>query len=102
MTKIIKKLHDKHYILKEKQTQFHLNHQYDRKIKSWKFVGYRCIFCNRMMRNTDMVDRHSNNCPSLKNFRRRMSNLKEEPTIVTNDRQIWSPIETNQKNSFIK
>jgi uncharacterized protein YjaG (DUF416 family) len=99
MINIIKKLHVKHRILKEQQKQFHLNHRYDRKIKSWRFVGYRCIFCSRMMRNTEMVDRHSNNCPQLKNYKRRMEKPRETPTIVTIDRKVWEPLETNQKFS---
>jgi hypothetical protein len=96
----IQKLHEKHKLEKRFHSKFHLNHQYDRKLKAWKFVGYRCINCQRMVRADKSVDYHSSRCKKRKLVvLADRYHMDENVIVLGKDRTVWTPLETNQKFS---
>jgi len=96
----LQRLHEKHKLDKQHNKRFHLYHQYDRKLKTWKFVGYKCTVCDRIVRADKTVDHHASRC-----IKRRLVVLadryedNENVIVMTKDRTVWSPVETNQKFS---
>lgn len=95
----LKALHEKHRVEKRFRKQFHLNHQYDRKLKTWRFVGYKCIYCDRMVRADKTLEQHSRRC-----HRRGLTVIADrldraEVIVLKKDRTVWSPLETNHKFS---
>jgi hypothetical protein len=61
----------------------------------WQFVGYRCIKCDRVIKNDSTVPKHKQNCkPYVRKY-----NVDPEPLIILNQKRTeWVPIsyEKNQ------
>jgi len=93
----VKQEHTPNQELIEKYKEFHFSHQYDAKIKQWRFMGYTCTKCGRTVQNPNIVPKHSMNCK------------KGPPTVYCQDpdpsqiRDIkgrpWQPYDSNQKKS---
>jgi len=94
----LQELHNKHKLDKRYYKRFHLNHTYDRKLKTWRFVGYKCTICDRIVRADKNVDHHARRCT-----KRKLVVLadryeeNDEVIVMTKDRTVWSKLETNQK-----
>jgi len=59
----------------------------------WQFVGYRCLNCDRVLKNDTTVPKHTLNCKKHV----RVYKVEPEP-IITLDKvgQPWQPFEMNQ------
>jgi hypothetical protein len=68
-----------------KLKDMHLTHQYDSKIKEWKFVGHSCSKCGRVFKKEMYIEKHENSCRPLQKLNkaeeqpRNIKNLKGEP-----------------------
>lgn len=59
----------------------------------WEFCGYRCLNCDRVIKNDNTVPKHKLNCkPYVRGFK-----LDPDPSIIINNRrEPWVPLEMNQ------
>ena len=58
----------------------------------WQFVGYRCLNCDRVLKNDTTVPRHKENCKKHV----RVYKLDPDPELVINNkREPWEPIDSN-------
>ena len=58
-------LHKQHTYLVEDKPNMYLSHQYQRTIKSWVFVGYRCSACGQSLRQVGNIIKHNDLCKVL-------------------------------------
>lgn len=87
-------LHKEHNLYPE-QTQFHLSHNYDRKTKTWKFVGYRCTKCGVTFKRANTVPNHPSACRET--YTNRKWDKDNELNIVRVDGKPWRPLDFNQE-----
>jgi hypothetical protein len=70
--------------------KLYLIHQFDPKIKTWKFTGYQCIHCGSNMKYASSIEKHPQLCKELNKV---LTRVKEDPEItLTKDRTLWSPL----------
>lgn len=74
--------------------QFSLVHQYDTNIKIWRFRGYSCSKCNKVLQNPNILPRHHSQCrvgdPNP-------DKVESEPLRILNvNGELWKPIDFNQ------
>ena len=65
-----------------------LSHQYDVKLKTWRFIGYRCKHCSKPLKDLDLIEQHESVCRSLAE----KVKLPTIPEIITTEGQDWKPI----------
>ena len=58
-------LHKENIYLVEDKPNMYLNHQYQRSINTWKFIGYRCSSCGQPLRQTGNILKHNDLCRVL-------------------------------------
>ena len=85
-------LHDKHNKYPEYKN-FHLAHNYDTNLKIWKFAGYKCVKCGRILTQTNIVPRHEQNCKDINKVRiyKDLNEIDPSATILTDDGKVWAP-----------
>ena len=82
-----KKLHLEHD--KYKEFNVSLEQKYDPKIKLWKFMGYRCNFCDAPLKTEYVIRKHQTLCRKIHNPPK--YKVEEPETIVTTKGTIWEP-----------
>ena len=58
-------LHEKNLYLVEDMPNMCLTHHYQRSIKSWTFVGYRCSSCGQSLKQVGNIIKHNSLCKVL-------------------------------------
>jgi hypothetical protein len=94
----IRKLHAQYNIHPENR-KFHLAYQYDKKVKDWKFLGWRCVQCNKVFKRPDTVPQHTNNCRYAGISNKVMVHKNksiEELKVKTQYGTDWKPLDFNQ------
>ena len=90
MKKTVQDLHKQYDIYGDK-IKLYLVHQYDNKIKSWKFTGYQCIYCGSNMKYASSIDKHSELCRELTKTTTRRVNAEQYENVLSKDRTKWDP-----------
>ena len=95
----IQKLHEQYNRYPE-YSKFHLSFQFDKKIKDWKFLGYRCVHCNKIFVKPGTIPQHVTTCRAIPNSNKHVSKTilpLEKQQIVTQYGTEWKPLDFNQK-----
>ena len=64
-------LHKQNVYLVEDKPNMCLTHQYQKSIKSWIFVGYRCSSCGQSLRQVTNINKHNSVCKVLNSKKNR-------------------------------
>jgi hypothetical protein len=85
----LKELHEENNKFPELKV-FYNSYAYDNKKKEYKFLGYHCTKCNRIIKNARIVERHFENCKYINDPKVYDSNKIDEETIVlTKEGKPW-------------
>lgn len=95
--KQIQELHQKYNKYPEYK-DFHLSYSFDRKTKSWQFMGYRCMKCMKIFVRDSTVPGHYNNCKEINKVLKfpKDPEITKDIKVLTVERKIWKPLEINQ------
>lgn len=78
---------------------FHSSYAYDNQLKSWQFLGYTCVHCEKTFKTSDVRKKHLDTCRGLS---RKKEKDEEPPIIFDVHGKEWQPLETNQNFSVSK
>ena len=95
----VKKLHQENNVYPDNK-KYHLVYQHDKKLSEWKFMGYRCVNCHRIIKRVDSVPKHSITCTqhtSSNKYVRGKQVPISQLEIKTVDGKKWEPYDSNQK-----
>jgi DNA-directed RNA polymerase subunit RPC12/RpoP len=76
----LKDLHEMNNKYPERRN-IHLAHQYDKKSKEWKFVGYKCSRCGRTFVRPGFIDNHDATCNPIATTLKRDQGYEEIRTV---------------------
>ena len=94
-----KTLHEEHNLFPD-NTNFHLVHNFDKKLKIWKFMGYRCMKCGVTFKRPNTIPNHLDSCRYYLAKRKDVSE-QDGVNIVTVDGKPWKPLDFNQNPGSI-
>jgi hypothetical protein len=76
------------------QENFHLVYRRPLQPKGdsiWEFAGYRCMNCDRMVKQDSAMLKHKVNCrPHI-----RVYNVDDPELVINNKREVWQPFDIN-------
>ena len=90
MKKTIQELHQEN-LLSDTPVPVYLVHKYEKQSKSWKFDGYRCVYCASSFKHYNTVQKHKNTCKELKRVNKRSYGADDPEIVITTDRKPWKP-----------
>ena len=89
MKQTVRDLHKQHNLFEDK-IKLTLTHQYDVKLRVWKFNGYRCIHCGNHMKYATNIEKHSEYCKQLNKKSRNYGDVDSEVVrTILGDK--WEP-----------
>ena len=91
----INELHDTYNVYPEYK-DFYLSYQYDRKLDTWKFLGYRCTKCGKIFKKDKTVPNHYKNCKIINTNRRyKLNEIDSDAIVLDKNRELWHPTDIN-------
>lgn len=90
MKKTVQDLH-KQYNRFEDKLKLTLVHQFDKKLKVWKFNGYRCIHCGSNFKYASSIEKHPELCKQLNKTTRNYGDVDSQ-LVITKTGKKWDPL----------
>ena len=96
MMKSLQKLHEEHYKYPE-YPEFYITYGYDKKNKEFKFIGYHCTKCRKVLKQKNIVPRHHQNCKSI-NFvpKYDFAEITEDTNVLDQNRKAWKQLDISE------
>lgn len=89
MKKTVQELHEEN-LLTNSPIKLYLVHKFDPTIKSWKFTGYRCVYCGSSFKHEATIHKHRNICKELTKPNKRSYGADNPELIIDNNREVWN------------
>lgn len=69
---------------------FYITYAYDKKNKEFKFIGYHCTKCGKVLKQKNSVPRHQQNCRLINtNPKHRHDDITEDTKILNKNGDVW-------------
>lgn len=76
---------------------FNVAYNFDRKSKTWEFVGYKCVKCHKVLKQKNVVPRHQENCKDINTPRvYNTHEIDPKAKVLNMKRDNWEPLDFNQ------
>ena len=91
MKTTVQDLHKQHNQFDD-HIKLYLVHQFDTKLKTWKFSGYQCVYCGSNMKYASSIEKHPSLCKELNKTTKRSYNSDDYEQVLTVEGKDWNPL----------
>ena len=75
---------------------FNVAYNYDSKNKNWKFAGYKCVKCGRVLKQKNIVPRHQLNCRDINTPKvYNTHEIDPKAKVLNLQGNTWKPLDFN-------
>jgi hypothetical protein len=91
MKQTVQELHKQHK-LDDSPIELYLVHKFDSTTKTWKFSGYRCVYCGSSFKHETTIHKHRSICKELTKPNKRSYGADNPELVITTKGSVWKPL----------